>query len=440
MTRAGEDRARARADAAMADWEAAAHPAIRIDAPLADAIDIFRAAPTLRLLPVIDGDARPLGAIFEADLKRILFNPFGHALLSNPGIGIGMALANHVRPCPTAPHDMAAGALLDAYAASGGREGLILTREGRYAGVMANGALLRLAARREAERAAGAAARLAAMDAASERFRSEAAALADELSALSTTVLHAASGIAERATLNGARVSAVASAASQASVNMAEVAAQGHGLAGALDHVRETMRVARASTVDAVAIVADGGTRAAGLAEAANEIGGVVTLIETIAGKVNLLAINATIEAARAGEAGRGFAVVAHEVKSLASQTKAAAAGIHGQVAHIRQAIGAVHAGHGDIETIVSRIDAFAGAMEEAVAEQGRATHAIAANVSEAVTASAHIHQNAEAINEAAMAAAAKACDMEEMAAVLADRSGRLRGKVGAFLEEIRAA
>ncbi len=34
-------------------------------------------------------------------------------------------------------------------------------------------------------------------------------------------------------------------------------------------------------------------------------MGGIVGLINTIAGQINLLALNATIESARAGEAGR---------------------------------------------------------------------------------------------------------------------------------------
>lgn len=45
--------------------------------------------------------------------------------------------------------------------------------------------------------------------------------------------------------------------------------------------------------------------------------------VEKIAGKINLLSLNAAIEAARAGEAGRGFAVVAENIRKLSDDSKA---------------------------------------------------------------------------------------------------------------------
>ncbi len=75
------------------------------------------------------------------------------------------------------------------------------------------------------------------------------------------------------------------------------------------------------------------------LSENTNQIGAIINVVGDIANKTDMLAVNAAIEAAKAGEHGKGFAVVASEVRSLADQSKKAAAKIESLVQEIQHSV-----------------------------------------------------------------------------------------------------
>jgi len=174
------------------------------------------------------------------------------------------------------------------------------------------------------------------------------------------------------------------------------------------------------------------------LADAAQQIGGVVELIHQIAGQTNLLALNATIEAARAGEAGKGFAVVAQEVKILATQTAKATDGIAEQVETIQSRSRGAAEAMENVRTVIAEIFDIATDIAGAVDEQGDATKEIAGNIEQVTDGVRRIAGNMTELTGSAEQADRTSAELLAASETLEEHSRILRERVSNSLEAIR--
>jgi len=173
------------------------------------------------------------------------------------------------------------------------------------------------------------------------------------------------------------------------------------------------------------------------LANAAQKIGDVVSLIGDIARQTNLLALNATIEAARAGEAGRGFTVVASEVKSLAAQTAKATENVAAQIASVQQSTDAAVAAIGRIAERMQEVNTDTFSVAGSVEQQAAATEEISRNVASAADGTKVAVSTLDEVAGAANEARASAEALLQSSEVVASVAANLRGAVETFLSKV---
>lgn len=95
----------------------------------------------------------------------------------------------------------------------------------------------------------------------------------------------------------------------------------------------------------------------------------IIDMVQKVAQKSGLLALNASIEAARAGEAGRGFAVVANQVKDLSASTTQSTQDVILQVEEIRSGISALVE---SIEATTKQLEAGNQSVHKSVDEMNK--------------------------------------------------------------------
>ncbi|HBQ93366.1 MAG TPA: chemotaxis protein, partial [Erythrobacter sp.] len=145
------------------------------------------------------------------------------------------------------------------------------------------------------------------------------------------------------------------------------------------------------------------------LAVSAEQVGQIVELIQSIAKRTNLLALNASIEAARGGEAGRGFAVVASEVKELAAQTSRATEEVAEQIRTMQNSTGASVGALRSIAEQIKELEGAAISIASAVDQQSVAGQDLARSIDLAARSTDDVSSNVGQVRETSLATGAAA-------------------------------
>jgi methyl-accepting chemotaxis protein len=239
--------------------------------------------------------------------------------------------------------------------------------------------------------------RKADMEKLADRFESAIGEIVETVSSASTE-LEASAGTLTKTAESAQKFSTMVAAASEeASNNVQSAASSSEEMASSVNEISRQVQESARIAGDAVQQARRTHDRVNQLSSAANRIGDVVELIDSVAGQTNLLALNATIEAARAGEAGRGFAVVASEVKALAEQTAKATEEIRKQIGGIQSATQDSVSAIEEIGVTIGRISEISASIAAAVEEQGAATQEVARSVQQAAEGTQQLQSLSEA-------------------------------------------
>jgi len=262
----------------------------------------------------------------------------------------------------------------------------------------------------------------------------------ETVSSASTELEAAASTLTSTAERGQMLATTVASASEEAAAGVQSVASATEELSASVTEISRQVQESARIAGEAVGQARRTNERVSELSKAANRIGDVVELINTIAGQTNLLALNATIEAARAGEAGRGFAVVASEVKALAEQTAKATGEIGQQISGMQAATAESVGVIKEISQTIERLSHISSAIASAVEQQGAATHEISRNVQQTAQGTHKVSSSITDVQRGTTETGSASAQVLSSAQSLAKDSNRLKLEVGKFLSTVRAA
>lgn len=223
--------------------------------------------------------------------------------------------------------------------------------------------------------------------------------------------------------------SASAALAASASAGVAEAASEIAAMSADIDAIAVAARERSrgASELDAAAregsgVIAQAARSLEAASGSASAIGEIIAIIDDVAERTNLLAMNAAIEAAHAGAAGRGFAVVAGEIRRLAEASRDSARLVSTRLSDIARDISTGAEAVKAARDTFGRLAEGSGEASEAIAGMAISADRLAergGRVDAALsTLSAESHRSAESALEARAKVEAIARSASELAAL----------------------
>ena len=273
-----------------------------------------------------------------------------------------------------------------------------------------------------------------------KNFETSVARVMETITHSSSTMSDTANNLIQIATGSEHEAVNAADSSSQASESVQAVAEAVSQMNHAIMEIRTQVGKSTNIVSTAAQTASDTHGKISHLAQAAEKIGTVISLIQEIAEQTNLLALNATIEAARAGEAGKGFAVVASEVKSLANQTAKATEEISQQVAAIQDSTNEAVDAISSITEVMGQVNEITSHIAAAVEEQGATAESISDSANSAASNTMNVVDNIQGLSDAIGETSRSANTVKDAIGSLTRETNTMQTEIRDFLSKVSAA